>query len=66
MHPAWLRCESKERKALPHSEYLVSGEIGVPKTEWLEALLKVYMDLKLKEKAFAVVRRLIKALSIFT
>lgn len=49
----------KERKALPHLEYLVSGEIGAPKTEWLEALLKVYMDLKLKEKAFAVVRRLI-------
>ncbi len=49
----------KERKALPHLEYLVSGEAGAPKTEWLEALLKVYMDLKLKEKAFAVVRRLI-------
>ncbi len=49
----------KERKALPHLEYLVSGEVGAPKTEWLEALLKVYMDLKLKEKAFAVVRRLI-------
>jgi tetratricopeptide (TPR) repeat protein len=49
----------KEKKALPHLERLVSGEIGAPKTEWLEALLKVYMDLKLKEKAFAVVRRLI-------
>ena len=49
----------KETKALPHLEYLVSGEVGAPKTEWLEALLKVYMDLKLKEKAFAVVRRLI-------
>ena len=49
----------KETKALPHLEYLVSGEIGAPKTEWLEALLNVYMDLKLKEKAFAVVRRLI-------
>lgn len=49
----------KETKALPHLEYLVSGEVEPPKTEWLEALLKVYMDLKLKEKAFAVVRRLI-------
>ncbi|MCK5508547.1 MAG: tetratricopeptide repeat protein [Desulfobacterales bacterium] len=49
----------KERKALPHLEHLVSGEIGAPKTEWLEALLKVYMDLKLKEKAFAVIHRLI-------
>jgi len=49
----------KERKALPHLEYLSSGEAGDPKTEWIEALLKVYMDLKLKEKAFAVVHRLI-------
>lgn len=49
----------KETKALPHLEYLASGEVEPPKTEWLEALLKVYMDLKLKEKAFAVVRRLI-------
>ena len=47
-------------KALPHLEYLVSGEAGTPKTEWLEALLKVYMDLKLEKKAFAVVGRLIK------
>ena len=49
----------KAKKALPHLERLISGEKGPPKTEWLEALLKVYMDLKLKEKAFAVVRRLI-------
>ncbi len=47
-------------KALPHLEYLVSGKAGTPKTEWLEALLKVYMDLKLDKKAFAVVHRLIK------
>jgi len=49
----------KGEKALPHLELLASGEVGHPKTEWLEALLKVYMDLKFKEKAFAVVRRLI-------
>ncbi|RLC11736.1 MAG: hypothetical protein DRH43_03455 [Deltaproteobacteria bacterium] len=49
----------KERKALPHLERLVSGEIASPKTEWLEALLKVYMDLGLKENAFSVVRKLI-------
>ncbi len=49
----------KGENALPHLEYLSSGEAGDPKTEWLEALLKVYMDMKLKEKAFAVVRRLI-------
>ena len=46
-------------KALPHLENLVSGKAGVPKREWLEALLNVYMDLKLEKKAFAVVRRLI-------
>ena len=50
----------KERKALPHLEYLVSGEVEPPKTEWLEALLKVYMDLQLKEKAFQVIHRLLE------
>ena len=50
----------KERKALPHLERLVSGEIGAPKTEWLEALLKVCMDLQLKEKAFEVIHRLLE------
>ena len=49
----------KGRKALPHLERLASGEAGDPKTEWLEALLKVCMDLKLKEKGFAVIHRLI-------
>ncbi len=49
----------KERKALSYLECLVSGEIGAPKTEWLEALLKVYMDLQLKEKAFEVIHRLL-------
>ena len=49
----------KEKKALPHLEHLVSGEAGPPKTEWLEALLKVCMDLKLKEKAFEVIHRLL-------
>ncbi len=50
----------KERKALPHLERLVSGEIGAPKTEWLEALLKVCMDLQIKEKAFEVIHRLLE------
>jgi len=49
----------KERKALPHLERLVSGEAGTPKTEWLEALLKVCMDLQLKEKALEVIHRLL-------
>ncbi len=50
----------KERKALPHLEYLSSGDAGIPKTEWLEALLKVCMDLQLKEKAFQVIHRLLE------
>ena len=50
----------KEKNALPHLERLVSGEIGAPKTEWLEALLKVCMDLQLKEKAFQVIHRLLE------
>jgi tetratricopeptide (TPR) repeat protein len=45
----------KERKALPHLEYLSSGRAGTPKVEWLEALFKVCMDLHLKEKAFDVI-----------
>ena len=49
----------KNKKALPHLEYLSSGEAGPPKTEWLEALLKVCMDLQLKEKAFKVIHRLL-------
>jgi tetratricopeptide (TPR) repeat protein len=49
----------KEKKALPHLEYLTSGQVGQPKTEWLEALFKVCMDLQLKEKAFEVINRLI-------
>lgn len=49
----------KEKKALPHLEYLVSGKAGTPKTEWMEVLLKVYIDLNFKKKAFAVVNRLI-------
>lgn len=49
----------KEKKALPHLEFLASGQVGPPKTEWLEALLKVCMDLNLKEKAFEVITRLL-------
>ncbi len=49
----------KNKKALPHLQYLSSGEAGIPKTEWLEALLKVCMDLQLKKKAFEVIQRLL-------
>ena len=50
----------KEKKALPYLEQLISGKFGVPKTRWLEALLNVYVNLGLKERAFKVVHRLIK------
>jgi len=50
----------KEKKALPYLERLLSGKAAPPKTEWLEALLKVYMDLQLKEKAFEVIHRLLE------
>lgn len=49
----------KEKKALPYIEHLAGGETGDPKIEWLETLLKVYLDLQLKEKAFKVVQRLL-------
>jgi len=49
----------EEKKALPHLEYLASGDAGTPKTEWLEALLKVCMDLHLEKKAFKVIQSLV-------
>jgi len=49
----------KGASALPHLEYLSSGEAGEPKTEWIEALLKVCMDLQLSEKAFDVINTLL-------
>ena len=49
----------KGKKAMPHLEHLSSGEMGPPKTEWLEALLKVCIDLQLKKKAFEVIHRLL-------
>ena len=49
----------KGDKALPHLEYLSSGEAGDPKIEWIEALLKVCMDLQLNEKAFDVIHTLL-------
>ncbi|MBW1963252.1 MAG: tetratricopeptide repeat protein, partial [Deltaproteobacteria bacterium] len=39
--------------------YLASGDAGTPKTEWLEALLKVCMDLHLEKKAFKVIQSLV-------
>jgi tetratricopeptide (TPR) repeat protein len=47
----------EDRKALPHLEYLASGSAGSPKKEWLEALVKVCMDLRLEKKAIEAVQR---------
>lgn len=49
----------REEKALPHLEHIVSGINKAPKAEWLEALLKVCVDLKLKKKGFEVINRLL-------
>jgi tetratricopeptide (TPR) repeat protein len=39
------------KKALSGLEHLTSGKAGQPKTPWLEALLKVYLDLGQEKKA---------------
>ena len=49
----------KERKALPHLEFLARGMAGRPKAEWLEAYLKTCLDLKQKKKAIQTVKRLL-------
>lgn len=49
----------KERKALPHLEYLARRMAGRPKAEWLEAYLKTCLDLKQKRKAIQTVKRLL-------
>ena len=50
----------KAGKALPHLELLASGKAGSPKSEWLEALLRAYMDLKQEDKAFKLIHRLLE------
>jgi len=50
----------KAGKALPHLEFLASGKAGNPKSEWLEALLKVYLDLKQEDNAFKLIHRLME------
>jgi tetratricopeptide (TPR) repeat protein len=49
----------KADKALPHLETLASGKAGDPRSEWLEALLKAYLDLKQEDKAFKLIHRLL-------
>ena len=41
----------KSKDALPGLEALTSGQAGKPKAPWLEALLKVYLDLGQEKKA---------------
>lgn len=50
---------NKPAAARPLLEELVNGPSGKPETEWLNALLKVYLDLKQPEKALALSRRLL-------
>ena len=49
----------RERKALPHLEYLAGGKAGPPRMKWLEAYLKVCLDLKEKHRAVRTVKLLI-------
>ena len=60
----WAACAyimaKKEEKALPYLEKLISNTKEPPKTEWLEALLNVYMKLGLKDKALRVVHQLLQ------
>ena len=49
----------KAEKALPHLDYLVSRDADTVKIEWVEAFLRVCMDLQRKGKAFKKINRLL-------
>ncbi len=49
----------KYKTALPHLKYLVSGEAGIPRIEWMEAFLQVCMELRLKDEALRVINLLL-------
>ncbi len=49
----------KGEKALPHLEYLASWSKKAPKIEWLEALVRVCIDLELEKKAFETIHVLL-------
>lgn len=55
---SWFLAGEHE-KALPHLRYLVSGDAGTAKIEWLEAFLQVCMELHLNKEAFDTVVKLI-------
>jgi len=46
-------------KALPHLEYITSGAAGSPKKEWIEAMVRVCVDLHQEQKAIAAVQRIL-------
>jgi tetratricopeptide (TPR) repeat protein len=50
----------KPNAARPLLEALVNRPSGTPEPEWLNALLKVYLDLKKPEKALSLTRRLLR------
>ena len=49
----------KYETALPHLKYLVSGEAGIPRIEWMEAFLQVCMEFHLKDEALRVINLLL-------
>ena len=49
----------KPAAALPLLEAITTGDAQPPKAEWFEALLKVYVDLKMSKQVLALARRLI-------
>lgn len=55
---AWLM-GGKNAEALPALERLASGALGEPRREWLEALLKTYLDLGKGAKATQTVKGLL-------
>ncbi len=56
---AWMLA-GENQKALAHLEYLVSGDAGRPQKQWIEALLKVSLDLGRDEKAVAALGRILE------
>ena len=50
----------KPAVALPLLEALANRPAGTPEPEWINALLKVYLDLKQPEKALALTHRLLR------
>jgi tetratricopeptide (TPR) repeat protein len=56
---AWMLA-GENRKALAHLESLVSGDAGRPEKQWIEALLKVSLDLGRDDKAVEALGRILE------